>query len=209
MLPVEEAGSGGPSTPVPQSPDSDTPESGTTSPAVATPVDDNPALAVQSPSVTDDSGITVLPVGSDILDPAEKSPVHEADIDTSHIKVQGVVFDMPEDDDPDDEIESPDVDHLTLAELGAQLGMGASVEVVVAEIDVDFDLAELGALMVEHDATEEVTPPAVEVNFDVAEPGATLGTRRDVAPPTPPDTSHITLQPGEASDTESEENPNP
>ena len=59
---------------------------------------------------------------------------------------------------PDEEIAGPNVDHLTLAEAGAQIG--AIVEdVVVEEIYVVFDLAEPGAIMYTREKQTPVPAP--------------------------------------------------
>ena len=94
----------------------------------------------------------ILPVGSDVLSEDERDEPVEVEVDTSHLSLQYAESGTHE---LGEEIAGPSVDHLTLAEAGAQIG--ASVEdVVVEEIDVDFDLAEPGALM----DTREKQPPA-------------------------------------------------
>ena len=110
VLPVEETIAA--QAPATEHPGTESPNGDTTAPdgtptAVATPVDDAEASPASAPPGEDASGITVLPVGADMLEPAERSVVQEADIDTSHIKVQGVVFDMPVDEDVDEESLSP------------------------------------------------------------------------------------------------------
>lgn len=94
----------------------------------------------------------ILPIGSDVLSEDERDAPVEAQVDTSHLSVQHAVFVTHE---PREEIAGPNVDHLTLAAAGAQIGESAE-DVVVAEIDADFDLAEPGALM----DTREKQPPA-------------------------------------------------
>ncbi len=113
-------------------------------------------------------------------------------MDISHLSVQVATFAI---DEPEEEgVPGPNVDHITLAELGAELGGGsAAPEVVIDEVDVEFDLAEVGATIGQIDAE---TPPALDleqVNFEVAEAGADMDTRQKQPPPPPPDTSHIEL----------------
>ncbi|MCR9259150.1 MAG: hypothetical protein NXH95_05480 [Pseudomonadaceae bacterium] len=109
-------------------------------------------------------GLHVLPPGADVLAPHERPTAPEIDVDTSHLSVQGAVFNT---DEPEPQPAVPDVDHLTLAELGAQLGIkDISADVVVAEIDADFELAGVGEILAQLE--------------------------REPAPP-PPDTTHLSL----------------
>ncbi len=136
-----------------------------------------------------EDGMQVLPVGADMLAADERRQIPNADIDTSHLSVQGAVFSV---DEPTEEIAGPNVDHISLAELGAQIGDANPHEVVVEEVNVDFSLAEAGAIIGEVDA--ESPPPAVDmdtVDFDLADPGADMDTREKAPPPPPPDTSHL------------------
>ncbi len=142
-------------------------------------------------------GLHVLPVGSDLLDPSERPSEVEADIDTSHLQVQGAVFATPSDD--DDTTLAPDVDHLTLAELGATLGVPQTNETLVAEIEVDFSLAEVGAIIGQLEREEQASIDMDAVDFDLAEPGADLDERSKPAPPAPPDTSHLSVDDPERS----------
>lgn len=168
------------------SPVSDTPPSATE--AAPTPAS---KPAPDAANATAGAPFDVMPAGTDVLSPAERPSEPETDIDTSHIKVQGAVFDTGEAlSEPAPDV--PNVDHITIAELGAQLGVGRDLEVVVAEIEVHFDLAELGAMLSEPNETEPDTP-GIEVDFDIAAPGATLGRETQTPPPPPPDTSHLTV----------------
>lgn len=65
----------------------------------------------------DSSTLDIMPPGSDILAPDERKAAPNTDVDTSHLSLQGAVFD------PDPEAgpsapPAPNVDHLTLAEVG-------------------------------------------------------------------------------------------
>jgi hypothetical protein len=146
----------------------------------------------QAPRQVDEAGagdLQVLPVGSDVLKEDERRVVPDADIDTSHLSVQGAVFNV---DEPQLEPQGPNVDHITLAEVGAQLGGGDTGEIVVLELNLDFTLAEVGADLGKSD--DATPPPPVDLeslNFEVAEPGADMDTREKQPPPPPPDTSHL------------------
>ena len=131
----------------------------------------------------------VLPVGSELLSEDERAAPVEAHVNTSHLTMQGAEFVAPE---PREEVASPNVDHLSMAEAGARIGESAA-GVVVREIDADFDLAEVGALM--GDAAEEVAAALDidKVDFDIAELGAEMDTKEKQPPPPAPDTSHLQI----------------
>jgi hypothetical protein len=145
----------------------------------------------ESPPASEPTELDLLPLGVDVLTDAERSQPVESDIDTSHLSVQGATFVV---DEPQEPIGVPDVDHLTLAELGARLGVDTA-EVVVAEIEVTFTLAEVGAIIGRIDA--DPVPTAIDVDavdFELAELGADLDTSEKDLSPAPPDTSHLKLQ---------------
>ncbi len=133
--------------------------------------------------------LQVLPVGSSMLTAEEQSSPVEVSVDTDHLSVQGAVFIV--DDESEQASAMPNVDHITLAELGALLGKPNITEVVIAEIDFDFDLAEVGAILGSVEPVAEVEAALKDVDFEIAEPGANLDQRGQKTPPTPPDTSHI------------------
>ena len=142
------------------------------------------------PARADDRPLDILPVGSDILTDKERAQPVESDINTSHLSVQGATFEV---DEPQVPITVPSVDHLTLAELGARLGVQTS-EVVVAEIEVAFTLAEVGAIIGRIDAEPMQSPIDIDsVNFELADVGADLDTRKKAPQPPPPDTSHLSM----------------
>ena len=137
----------------------------------------------------------MLPVGADILDASERAETETSEVDTSHLSVQGAVFVT---DQPAEVVNAPSVDHLTLAEVGAQLGQ-APQDVVVDEIDTDFDLAEVGAILgslddIGNEIVESTSAPNVaSVDFDLAEPGAEMNQRPAEPEPAAPDTSHLKI----------------
>ncbi len=160
------------------------------SPAAETSAQTSDAAA---PASADSDGLSVLPVGTPVLEEDERAQVAAVDIDTSHISVQGTVFDTGDGLDEADAVEAPNVDHLTIAELGTELGFAERMEVVVAEVDANFDLAALGALMAEPGEAAEPPPGAAAADFDVAEPGADLDQQKKDTPPAAPDTGHLKL----------------
>jgi len=111
--------------------------------------------AAEKPRET--GGLTVLPPGADVLAPHERPTSPAIQVDTSHLSIQGAVFNT---DEPEAVTAAPNVDHLTLAESGAQLGMqDMSADVLVAEIDVDFELAEVGEILAQLDPEPAPPPP--------------------------------------------------
>lgn len=179
------------------------------------PVGDDGKIAVQADSPADravaNEELSVLPAGSDLLTPEERAARmvaegrQERDIETSHIDLQETdkptraVFRVdgpkPEDEPEDDAgLVFPNVDHFTLAELGAQLGPEIIEPdgVDVIEIETDFDLVEVGATL---EKLEELEA-AIDVNsvdFEVSEPGSDLGQIKQSQPPPVPDTSHLKI----------------
>lgn len=143
----------------------------------------------QVTSVESAAQLQVLPVGSRMLTAEEQSSPVEVTVDTDHLSVRGAVFVV--DDEPEEASSLPNVDHITLAELGAMLGNATTTEVVVVEIEFDFDLAEVGAILGSVEPVAEVEAVLKDVDFEIAEPGANLDQRGQNPPPTPPDTSHI------------------
>ena len=113
-------------------------------------------LPTGSDAAPDAGSLSVLPPGADVLAPHERTVPPPVEVDTSHLSVQGAVFHV---DEPQVEPAAPEVDHLTLAELGAQLGIeDISRDVVVAEINADFELAQVGEILADLDS-EPVPPP--------------------------------------------------
>ena len=157
----------------------------------ATPASSEATPASSEATPASQPGLNVLPVGSDLLTNSERSDVVDAEVDTSHLAVQDVPR-VTRTQTP--AVDVPNVDHFTLAELGAQIGSGEAQEIVVAEIDVDFDLAEVGAILGALDSQPAVPPVDVDaIDFELAEPGADMGTAAKQQAPPPPDTSHLKL----------------
>ena len=133
--------------------------------------------------------IQMLPAGSDVLTENERMVVTPAQIDTNHLSDQGGGFSTHE---PEVPVDVPDVDHMTLAELGVIIDNSDEASVVV-EIGVEFDLAEVGTRLLEEHATDDLTSPVQHLDFDLADVGADMDTGEKAPAPSPPDTSHIEL----------------
>lgn len=118
----------------------------------------------------DSSGLTLAPVGSDVLKPEERQVVEAVEVDTSA---------------------------LNLRETGGNL-LDASEQTEVVPVAVDIDGLSLGAvgedLLDASDRRVEETLDLDLSGFDLAEPGADMGQIKPDAPPPAPDTSNIHLQ---------------
>ena len=136
-------------------------------------------------------GMAVLPVGSDVLTEEERADPVEVDVDISHLSVQGAVF-ITDDEPP--AVPAPNVDHISMAEVGARIGE-ESTPAQAPELDADFEVAEVGARMGNEGADPEPAVNVDDVDFDVADVGADMDTKEKKPPPPPPDTSHISVEP--------------
>lgn len=120
--------------------------------------------------VPDESGLTLAPVGADVLKPEEREVVAAVQVDTSE---------------------------LSLREADGNL-LDASEQAQVLPVAVDTDgltLGEVGEdLLDDGDKRVEEVLELDLSGFDLAEPGADMGQLKPDAPPPPPDTSNIHLQ---------------
>lgn len=112
------------------------------------------------------SELTLSPPGADLLARTERAAVPSAKVDTSH---------------------------LTLAEPGAVIGAGDAAEAPPVTLDIDYDLAEPGALLIEPRERAAPVPARDAPDLSLAEPGARVGPASDHTPPAAPDTSHLSL----------------
>jgi hypothetical protein len=113
-----------------------------------------------------DSGLTLSPPGADLLAGTERAAAPSAQVDTSH---------------------------LTLAEPGAVIGAGDAAEAPPVTLDIDFDLAEPGALLIEPRERAAPVPARDAPDLTLAEPGARVSPASDETAPPAPDTSHLSL----------------
>ena len=159
------------STPEQNAPQENTQKSTPETPAGASsePAAQASAPAADVPPGQPSAELSALPVGADILSDAERTEFVPAEIATDHIKLQGAVFAV---EDEAQAVSGPNVDHLSLAEVGEPLGDLGSQSTYAQDVELDLD-----------------------IQFDLAEVGADMGVADTSAPPPAPDTSHITLDP--------------
>jgi len=138
------------------------------------------------------SMLAMLPAGSDILAPEERSDVEANEVDTSHLGVQRAVFATEA---AEALVDTPNIDHLSLADVGTPLGVAqAESEVILLELEVDFDLADVGALLADEQDPPTAAVDVQAIDFEVADSGAQLDTAGKPPTPSAPDTSHIELE---------------
>ncbi len=113
-----------------------------------------------APSANGTGGPELLPVGSDVLSSDERPVLAAVEIDTSHLKVQGAQFDAAEE--PPQEA-GPDVSHLSVAEVGTDIGQASSSPAPAIDPDeLDFEVAEAGSDM--NQIKPEPAPPAPDTS---------------------------------------------
>lgn len=172
---------------------------GSASPASQSNPNANPSISANIPTSTansgnNQSGFTLAPAGSDLLHDNEKQHVEKREIDTSAIRLAPVSFltetttvSAPP---------APDTRHLSLAEAGSFLGhSGEQPPQAVPDIS-HITVADVGASL------DELKPDVILLNPDIsslslAETGVDLipAEYHKPAPPAPPSTEHIQLQP--------------
>lgn len=143
--------------------------------------------------VADAQGLQLLPVGSLLLEVHERLPPVENNVPTSHLELD----ELSALDASGSEVapEAPvNVDHISIAEVGAQLGSESAAPEAPLDIAVSFEFSEDGSWL--HDDQEDAVAPIDAPDFSLAEPGANLiETREDHAAIDPaPDVSHLSLQ---------------
>lgn len=133
----------------------------------ATPAAAEPAAQPQADA---SHGMQLLPVGSQLLEHTERQAT--------------VVVNIP-------------IDHLTLAEPGARIGVDAGEE-SAAELNLSFsfELAEDGSWLREAQADAAEPAPVPAPDFGLAEPGAVLleADSASAGSLVPPDVSHLSLE---------------
>lgn len=145
---------------------------------IAAPIDGDEAAkstADPAPSVAvrtaDEPAFALAAVGADLLGPNERSQVAPVEVSTDHLSLGFPGQDIGSDAPPGPTPPVPSTDHLELDALGVDLGDAVEQSIESALLTVDFDLAEVGAPLVER--TPAAQPPA-------------------------PDTSHLSLADAEA-----------
>jgi hypothetical protein len=163
----------------------------------------DPVETASDPSGADKStasGLQVMPEGSLVIAEDERLEVVPVEVETDHLKVQGAVFIT---DDDELSVDVPNLDHITLAELGEILGQERTDEALIVEIDANFDLAEVGAVLgaLANEKESEDIASVDSPEFDLAEPGELMDATPKAQSPPPPDTSHIKLDDKEDDET--------
>ena len=113
-----------------------------------------------------ESRFALSAAGADLLAPDERRDFTPVDVPTDHLSLAFPGQDLGSDDPAAPPPPAPDTAHLTLDELGAILGDEDEEAMAVALLDVDFDVAEVGAVL------DQIPPDQ---------------------PPAAPDTSHLSL----------------
>lgn len=166
---------------------SPTPAAPQVKPAAAQP----PHNEIPKPVVT----LTALPVGSDLLAAAERPQQNASAPDTSHIKLVSS-FLQPEPITKEAPPPSPDVSHLSTAEVGADILEGFHrTEIPVSVPDIShISLAEAGEDLASLVAEMNQAIDVPDVGYiTLAERGADIDPSEKKAPPPAPDVSHIRL----------------
>jgi len=103
----------------------------------------------------------ILPSGSDLLAPAERRNIPDADIDTSAIKMVSPFLEVEADEKVDPP--APDTSHISVAAVGEDMNPSRSVPVADLELDLsEFTVAEVGAALA--DKKKKEVPPAPDTN---------------------------------------------
>ena len=145
----------------------------------------------QSPSTQEKGSWDVLPPGSDVLRPAERRVIEDANIDTSAIKLASIFAQVDEKPAPPS---APDTQHISMAAAGSDMNPDRPEPIAELELDLSaLELAEAGARM--SDEATEVAPLALDLSsITTAEPGSDLGQIKKDPPPAAPDTSHLSVE---------------
>lgn len=148
--------------------------------------------AVPSPAASgpDDAAWEILPPGSDVLDPGQRKPFVARNIDTSHLALaRQLAFLPPQEPYDPAAIIAPEFEVLP---VGSRLGDGSELQPSMPGLDMDFELAEPGALMAApKPPVDRLRIP--EPTFAIAEPGTRMS-EPSPPPPPAPDVSHIRLK---------------
>ncbi len=132
----------------------------------------------------------ILPPGSDLLEPAQRTPFVARNIDTSHLALARQLAFLPPQEPYDPSlIDAPSFDVLP---VGSRMSEGGDSEAEPLALDIDFEIAEPGAILGVPSApvASKRTP---DPKFDVAEPWVRMS-EPSPPPPPAPDVSHISLE---------------
>ncbi|MEQ8858623.1 MAG: hypothetical protein RIC56_08245 [Pseudomonadales bacterium] len=167
--------------------------SGAAPAAAAADAADRSSAPAQPRAPSDDAtaaGLELLPPGSDVLQESERVVFEPREVDTGDLKLEGARFAQPA---APAEPQGPDVSHLSVAQVGVDLGPGRDSSAAPVSVP-DLEVAAAGTDLASMRAPVAPAIDLSQVSFDVAPAGSELGQRKSLAPPPPPDTSHLALK---------------
>jgi len=145
------------------------------------------------PSAAERPSFTLRPRNSPLLDATERSEPRTVVIDVSHLSLAplGPWIPPPR---ADGDAPPPDTSHLSIAELGVDLGeIKIPITSLEVTLEVNWTIAARGTDLAPRKAPSAPAIDVDRVHFEVAPRGADLGQIKQPAPPAPPDTSHLRL----------------
>ncbi len=133
----------------------------------------------------------LFPVGSFLLQPTERRVEEATEITPAEFELADAGATLGEARAPEP---APKVDIAgwTLAEVGERLGVSEQA-LEELSLDIEFDLADAGAQLVEPAAPPVAVVDIDAVSFDVADVGATMDQAPETVAPPPPDTSRLSV----------------
>jgi len=135
-------------------------------------------------------GMQMLPVGTEVLRSDERTEVPEAAVDVDHLDIQ---YGEPEPIVQTVAATVVNVPEFSIADPGVDLLEHTEAPAPAAPIEVDFDLAELGADIPSIAIDRTPIVDIAQIRFDLAEVGADIGPPRDEPEARAPDISHLSL----------------
>jgi len=133
---------------------------------IAAPIDGDPAAkSAADPAATAAVGTAAEPAfalaaaGADLLSPNERPQVAPVEVSTDHLSLGFPGQDIGSDAPPEPTPLVPSTDHLELDALGVDLGDAVEQSMESALLAVDFDLAEVGAPLVERTPAAQSPAP--------------------------------------------------
>ncbi|MGH1470920.1 MAG: hypothetical protein ACRBCS_06980 [Cellvibrionaceae bacterium] len=142
-------------------------------------------------------GFVLAPVGSILGDAEQRGLAEAAEVDVSHLSASPPDGDLlsPDEKKPDVVVDI-DVSDMDIAEIGADLiAASERMSMDAKPITVgDYGVADVGAdLLSETEKPPAPKAPISDVEFDLAPVGSDIGQIKKPAPPSPPDTSSLSL----------------
>ena len=157
------------------------------------PVDVEAAPVVESESPPpSEGGYRLAPAGALMAEPRPAPPPPVVLTDHLSLAAPGTALSAPR----SYTATVPDVSHLTVAALGADLHSPSKARVAeIAPVAAPtWEVARVGVDLIPRSPPVEPPVGLAQVEFELAPPGALLMDDDDTTPPAPPDTSHLRLQ---------------